>query len=278
MVIILFAIWLTNCNKKYIDDTGIEAFDEDKVSDFELLKLDGLDVEEANNDLIPIYLSEYGRECKLVEGGNYSLEGKLDGTLIIDTHASDIHIYLNNASIVSQGGPAIIVRSAPKVVITSLEDTTNSISDNGDYRLYQDYTACIYSDSSLTINGKGEININGYYKNAIESKDVIKIIGGNLTLKSKQSAIHANDGIHIAGGNISISSEKQGLVTEKKGEGGKGNIMVSAGEMDIVAGEYAFVAQKASAYIYNCSIDAKSVLGTYDVANHIYVQEGCVNE
>ena len=136
--------------------------------------------------------------------------------------------------------------------------------------------ACIYSECDMTFNGSGALTANGYYKDAIRSRDVMKLLGGDYSIKCKRTAIHGTDGIVVTDGNFTISSEKFGLKTTKKSPEGRGNIIISGGEFSIIAGRYAFVAEKANLYIYDCAVYQRSVMSAYDVAGKVRVQEGCV--
>jgi hypothetical protein len=157
-----------------------------------------------------------------------------------------------------------------------MDGTGNAIVDNGDFRHFKDYDAAIDASCDITINGTGALIVNGYYKDAIHSKDIVKVLDGTYSIASKKNAIRGNDGILISGGNLMIESETNGLMTSKKGSDGRGNIVIDGGTHSIIAGRYSLVTTKADIYVYNCSIYDKSIVATYDCAGENFIQEGCV--
>lgn len=156
-------------------------------------------------------------------------------------------MFFDNVAVTSKTGPAIYCQGANKLIITLLPGTENRISDSGSYRADAELEACIYSECDLTINGTGELVVNGYYKDAIQSKDIVKILDGVDTIKCKRTGIHGNDGI-----------------------------LISGGEFSIIAGRYAFVAAKADLLVYNCTVFERNIVNTYDVGGTTSIQEGCV--
>lgn len=253
-------------------------FDENTKNKFPVLAFEEDDMDTEDSLAVKVNLSENKDTFTIAEGGAYQLSGELEGCIEINAAEQVVHLYFDNVNITSKIGPALFIKEAEKVIITLREGTNNIISDGGDYRGYEEYPACLFSDCDLTINGLGDLTVNGYYKDAILSKDVLKILDGRYIVKCKRNAFKGNDGIHIAGGEMFISTEKNGFMTEKKGSDGRGNLMISGGEINIIAGEYSFVTTKGSLYIYNCTINQKSIVGIYNIAKRKLIQEGCVNE
>jgi hypothetical protein len=251
-----------------------EKFDET----FPYLAVTELDQKTEPENAIEVNLADYKDEIVLDAAGDYILTGSLNGHILIETKEQNVHLFLDNVSITSKGGPAILVAddSGDKLVITLMEGTENAISDNGDFRDYDEYEGAIEASCDITLNGAGALIVNGYYKDAIHSKDIVKVLDGSYTIKCKRNGIMANDGILVNDGAIAISSEKNGLKTSKRGEGGRGNLVVSGGELSIIAGRYAFVTTKANIYIYNCTVYNRSIVNTYNCGGVRSVQEGCV--
>jgi hypothetical protein len=259
----------------YVDASDVqENFDET----FPYLAVTEMDQKTGPEDAVEINLDEYENEVVLDTASDYILTGSLDGHITVDAKEQNVHIFLNNVSIAAEGGPAIMVpdEAGDKLVITLMEGTTNTISDNGDFRDYDEYEAAIEASCDITMNGTGTLVVNGYYKDAIRSHDIVKVLDGTYSIKCKRNGIMGNDGVLVSGGNITISSEKNGLKTSKKGADGRGNLVVSGGELSIIAGRYAFVATKANIYIFNCTVYNKSIVDTYDCAGIRQIQEGCV--
>ena len=225
---------------------------------------------------VEVDLSQAGDGYEITAGGEFRLTGELRGTLVIDAEDQNVHLFLDNVTVTSKSGPAIYCRSANKLVITLMPGTENWISDLGSYRADGEAEACIYSECGLTFNGTGGLIVNGYYKDAIRSRDVVKILDGVYTVKCKRTGVHGNDGILVTGGKFMISSEKYGLKTSNLGAEGRGNMIISGGEFSIIAGRYAFVTAKADLLICDCVVSESSVVDTYDVGGTARVQEGCV--
>jgi hypothetical protein len=250
----------------------------DFTKTFPYLEITELDMRTEPQNAEEITLDENRSEIVIDKEGDYILTGTMTGHIIIDAKEQNVHLFLNNMTIKSEGGPAIMVprNSADKLVITVMDGTGNAIVDNGDFRHFKDYDAAIDASCDITFNGTGALIVNGYYKDAIRSKDIVKILNGTYSISSKQNGIIGNDGILVNGGNLMIESENNGLKTLKKGADGRGNIVIDGGTHSIIAGRYSFVTTKADLYVYNCSIYDKSIVATYDCAGENFIQEGCV--
>lgn len=256
--------------------TDLPASEEELQKNFPYLSLNELDWETEMTTPVEVNLSQMEDGYEITEGGQFHLTGELRGTLVIHAVEQNVHLFFDNASIISKSGPAIYCYGTNKLIITLMLGTENTISDSGRYHADEEITACIYSECDMTFNGTGELAVNGYYKDAIRSKDIVKILDGVYTIKCKRTAIHGTDGIAISGGDLMISSEKYGLKTTKTGAEGRGNTIISGGKFSIIAGRYAFVVEKADLFIYDCTIFDRSVVKTYDVGGKMNVQEGCV--
>jgi hypothetical protein len=266
-----------NSRDNIYDDNAIDNVDNFNKT-FPYLEITELDTRTEPKNAVEITLDENKSEIVIDKEGDYILSGIMTGHIIIDAKEQNVHLFLNNVTLKSEGGPAIIVpdNSADKLVITVMDGTGNAIVDNGDFRHFKDYDAAIDASCDITINGTGALIVNGYYKDAIHSKDIVKVLDGTYSIASKKNAIRGNDGILISGGNLMIESETNGLMTSKKGSDGRGNIVIDGGTHSIIAGRYSLVTTKADIYVYNCSIYDKSIVATYDCAGENFIQEGCV--
>lgn len=243
---------------------------------FSYLAENELDAETDPASAELVELGEVGGNLEITRGGAYRLAGRLDGKVQIRADEQLVHLYLDNAEISSKNGAAIYVEEALKLVITLLPGTENSISDSGYYRETPNEKACIDSAADLTINGTGRLRISGLYGDGIRTRDVLRILGGEISLKCKKSALRGNDGILITAGSLFLSSEKNGMKTTKSGDGGRGNIVIKGGEMSMISGGYTFVCEKGALYIYDCSIKETHVASTYSVRGGTNVVEGCI--
>lgn len=251
--------------------------DEETVqTNYPALAIRETDLDQEPENVDERNLSECTDICEITRGGDYRLSGELNGMVYISAEDQQVHLFLDGVRIHSDEGPAIYCETAEFLQITLLPGTENFISDSGDYRESENQEACIFARCDLTMNGSGALTVNGYYKDAIRSQDVLRVTDGTYTVKCKRTGLHGTDGIHVSGGRIMISSEKNGMRTTKNGRDGRGCLIVSGGEHSVIAGRYAFVAEKSDAHIYNCIVRSKSTVASFDVGGTAHVQEGCV--
>lgn len=233
------------------------------------------DASVEEEDAVFVDLGELAGECRIEEDGAYLLTGEMKGTVSIDAEEQVVHLILDNVSIASGTGPAILVRSAGKVVITLKDGTENQVRDSGAYPAAVEENACIYSMCDLTVNGTGSLEIGGYYKDGIHSRDVVKILGGQITIHAKRDGIRGNDGFMMQDGRLDIQSEGTGIRTTKSGRAGKGAVEISGGTISVIAGEYA-VSAVAELWARDCSIAPKGILGDMQSGKGMYVQKECL--
>lgn len=252
----------------------LEAADVDRL--FPELAVTAADRNTEAGEAAEINLSEKDETVLITEGGEYRLTGKMKGQVRIAAEEQTVHLVLDNCSVSSREGPALYVESAGKVILTLAEGTSNVFGDSGRYQKGEDVEACVFSDADLTVNGTGALAVNGLYKDAVRSRNVVKIMGGNLTLKCKRSGIHGTDGILVEGGSLNISSEKYGLRTTKSGPDGRGNLVVIGGEHRIIAGRHAFLVGRGDLYVSGCVIHDRSIVSTANVGGLTSIQSGCI--
>lgn len=171
--------------------------------------------------------------------GIYVISGDADDAQIIVDAADDakIQIVLNGVNITNSSIPAIYVKNADKVFVTTQNGTENTLSVTGSFSAdgTTNTDAVIFSKDDLVINGQGTLNISST-DNGISSKDDLKITGGTINITSSADAIEANDSIAIADGNISINTEKDGLHSENEDDNSKGYIYIAGGTFSITSG------------------------------------------
>ena len=274
----LLICWQIGLRHEYVLNLvpGIPETAEEWEEDFSFLAVTPLDTVTDMAGARTIDLTACTDEVLITEGGDYLLSGTLEGTVIVTASEQDVRLILDGAEIVSPEGPAIVVAEAAKAVLTLASGSRNTISDSGHYPVDGEYEACISSNCDLTINGSGSLDVYGLYKDAVRSKDILKILDGAIQVHCKRTAFRGNDGIYVTGGELRIFSEKDGLKTTKSGLNGRGNLMIAGGDHTIIAGRYAFVAVKARLYLYDCTVHERSVVGTYNVGGKKFIQKGCL--
>ena len=276
LVFALFVCWQIGVAFADEKTPDFPTTDEELRGTFPYLAITDMDRETEMAEAVDLNLSKLSDGYEITQAGAYHLTGELRGSLKINAPEENVHLFLDGVSITAMTGPALYCEDGNKLIITLMPDSENTLSDSGKYPADGEVESCLYSRCDLTINGTGALSVNGYYKDAIRSRDTVKILGGDYSIKCKRTAIHGTDGIVVTDGSFMISSEKFGLKSTKSNTEGRGNIVISGGELSIIAGRYAFVTSKADLYIYDCTIYERSVMSEYDLGGTAHVQEGCI--
>lgn len=238
----------------------------------ELLYVTELDLTTVPTDPIYIEMSEIEGNLVIEEGGEYILSGTTHQTIRIDAHDEIVHLFLNNLTVETADGPAIEAVSGGKVIITLMEDSASALFDAA-YYSNEDVSGAISSVCDVTINGQGSLYVCGYYKDAIYTKDVLKMLGGTVQLKAKRNGIKGNDGILLAPENLIIESEKNGCQTSNANKAGKGIIDIQGGELSVVAGQYG-LSSASDIYIRDGQVYLNSVIADIYTEGQRYIAEG----
>ncbi len=208
----------------------------------------------------------------ITRGGTYLVTGNQSGQIYIDVKDEIVHLIMDNAFLHTYGGPAIYVKSAAKVVITVPEGTRSAISDSTNYAGYQNARACIFSNSDLTFNGSGTLVVTGYYKDAIRTKDTLKILGLDLEVQSKKDGLRGNDGVIIENAAVDLECEGNGIYTKEDKKDGRGFVSVTSGSVNVIAGKYG-IRSAEDIYLNDSVTDIYGVLGDYYCMGEIFIQE-----
>lgn len=172
--------------------------------------------------------------------GVYVLSGDVNNvTVIVEADdAAKVQIVLDGASITNEDSPAVYVKSADKVFVTST-DSDNYMEVSGSYKADGDTNldAVIFSKSDLVLNGTGTVEIVSKQGNGITSKDDLKVTGGSYTITSSGDGLEANDSIRIYDGDITIVTDKDALHSENDEDPSLGYIYIYNGTLNITAGD-----------------------------------------
>ena len=219
-----------------------------------------------------IRLDSVGKELLITDAGDYLLSGSLSGSIHIKAEEQVVHLFLQNVSVKSTTAPALYVESAGKVIVTVCEGTSNSLIDGSKY-IDRQPDGCIFSMCDLTVNGTGKLTVSGYYKDAVHTKDFLKIIDAELSVLAKSDGLHGNDGIMIIGANIAVEAENNGLRTTKTGKETKGSIEIADTSLSVIAGENAVSASR-NITIVSSGIFVKGIQSNFKANGEIYIEEG----
>ncbi len=177
----------------------------------------------------------------ITSAGTYIISGTINnGRIIVDTKEDQpVRLVLNGADITCMESAPIYISSAEKAVLILPEGTNNNITDGKNYVVGNDETdepdSAIFSKSDLTINGTGSLTINANYKNAITSKDELKIMSGNITLNSAGDGIKGRDFVAIRDGIVNINAKEDGIKSNNDEDAEKGFVLIEGGSVNIIA-------------------------------------------
>ena len=176
----------------------------------------------------------------ITQEGVYILNGEVtNATIIVDApDDAKVQVVLDGVSITNEASPAIYVKSADKVFVTTT-DSENYLEVSGTYVAEEDVQvdAAIFSKADLVLNGVGSLEILSMEGNGITSKDDLKVTGGTFSIKAYADALEANDAILIYDGEIDIVANADGLHSENNDDTSLGYIYIHNGTLTISAGD-----------------------------------------
>lgn len=184
-------------------------------------------------------LSDYNDNVTISKSGTYVLKGNLKGQIVISVTKNDtVRLILDQVTITSETGPAILCTECKKLILSLPEGTKNTITDG---TAYQDQSedapdAAIFSQDSLTVNGTGELIVNANYQDALKTKDTLKLMEGNISITAADDGIFGKDFLYIHGGSYTVEAKGDGLKTTYDKDDEKGDMIIENGTFTITAG------------------------------------------
>lgn len=188
-----------------------------------------------------------GEDITITSEGVYVISGQAsEVTIYVEAGDEDkVQIVLDSATISNESRPAIYVKSADKVFVTTT-DSDNTLEVTGTFETAAlsidskeettNLDAVIFSKDDLVINGVGTLNISSS-DNAVTSKDTLKITGSTINVSCTGSAFEAHDAIEVADGTINIASCNDGLHAENDEDDSVGYIYICGGTFNITASD-----------------------------------------
>ena len=174
----------------------------------------------------------------ITKEGVYVISGSASNvSIIIEAGDNDkVQLVFNGATISNSSAPAVYVKNADKVFVTTVEGTTTELTVSGAFTADGETNtdAVIFSKDDLVLNGLGTLTVNSS-DNGISGKDDIKITGGTINITSTSDAIEANESIAIADGTITIKTSKDALHAENDEDDSTGYIYICGGTFNIAA-------------------------------------------
>ncbi|WP_145948172.1 carbohydrate-binding domain-containing protein [Paenibacillus sp. Y412MC10] len=220
------------------DDTMVDW----SAGDSTVIKLNGTDATVTGAGA-----KSSGGNVTISSAGTYVISGKLQGgSILVDAGKDDVvRLVLNGAQIASSDGPAIQVKQASKTVLTLPEGTQNTLSDGTKYADTSEEapTAALFSQDDLTINGTGQLTVQGNYKDGITSKDDLKIVSGTLSVNAADDGIIGRDLAAVKAGTINVNAGGDGFKTTYDGDKtDKGYLLIEDGTFHVESGSDGFQA------------------------------------
>jgi len=183
-----------------------------------------------------------GGTITITEEGTYVLSGKLENGCIVieaDNDAAKVQLVLNNVEINNDSGAAIYVKSCDKVFVTSVGNSSNFLSNGGNYEMIDEnhVDGALFSKSDLCFNGSGTLMITAKAGHGVVTKDDLKITDGNITVNAPEGhGFSGKDSVRIADGNIIVNCGKDGIHSENAEDTAKGYVYIGGGYLDITSG------------------------------------------
>ena len=188
-----------------------------------------------------------GTVVTITAAGTYNISGSLlNGQIIVDAPDTDVvRLNLNGVNIKCSNSAPIFIRNADKTIITLGDNTNNTLTDGSSYVFASgedEPNAALFSKDDLTIKGDGSLTVTGNYNDGINSKNDLRIKGGNITVKAADDGLRGKDSIKISGGNIAVTAGDDGLKSDNEEEAERGIILIEDGNLTISSGDDAIMA------------------------------------
>ena len=194
-----------------------------------------------------------GENLTITEEGVYVISGSAsECTVVVDAPDAKVQLVLDGVNIFNSDFPCIYVRSADKVFVTTVSDSslvvTGSFTGDGETKT----DGAIYSKADLTLNGSAALTVNST-ANGVVSKDDLKVTGGSYVINAASHALEGKDSIRISGGSFVLTAGKDGLHTDNNEAADKGFLFIYGGELTIQASDDGVNAANKSSF-YRASI------------------------
>ncbi|MEA4972834.1 MAG: carbohydrate-binding domain-containing protein [Candidatus Metalachnospira sp.] len=171
--------------------------------------------------------------------GVYELTGNFSGSITVSSDKdAEIQLLLNNVDITSTDGPAIYVEQCGKAVVSTVENSVNSLIDSSEYKLSDgedEPDAALFSKDDMVINGAGTFNITANYNDGIKGKDNLIITGGTINVTAVDDGIIGRDILAVTDANINVESGGDALKTTNSDESEKGELYIEGGTIKLNA-------------------------------------------
>lgn len=175
-----------------------------------------------------------GSTVEITKAGTYIVEGTASKVQlkVAAGKEDEVQIVFKNATLKNTEAP-LLVDTAKKVILTLADGTKNEVADESTSTV----KGAIYSDSDLTINGKGSLTVTGAASNAIKSKDGIRIVDATVTTTAKKHGVAVNDFVNVSGATLNLSADEDGIHSDNEDDVLLGNIYLTNTNITVNAGD-----------------------------------------
>ena len=176
------------------------------------------------------------------KAGTYVLRGTYKGQVAVDAGKEDVvRLVMDGFHVSSEDTAPVYGIQSGKIVLILADGAENSVTD-GDAYIFEtadedEPDAAIFSKDDLTINGQGNLTVNGNYSNGIRSKNDLKVVSGSLEIKAEKDGMKGKDSLCIKNGQINVVSGQDGLKSSNDSDAQKGYVVIEGGKMVIQAGD-----------------------------------------
>ena len=186
------------------------------------------------------YTVSDGQTISITAAGVYVISGTASNAQITVGAGDEdkVQLVLDGVSITNDSTPAVYVKNADKVFVTTTKGSSNTLSVSGAFTADGETNTdgVIFSKDDLVLNGLGTLNISSS-DNAVVSKDGLKVTGGTYEISCSGTAFEANDSIAVADGTFNISNCNDGLHAENDEDDSVGYVYICGGSFDIIAAD-----------------------------------------
>jgi len=209
-----------------------------------------------------------GCDVTITQPGTYVFSGTIDeGSITVKaTDTSKVRIVLNGVTMTNSDGPVISSVTADKLIISLEKGTENTLTDGADYA-DEDLTAVIYSKTDLVFNGAGSLTVNANYKDAVCSKDDLRIVSGTYTVTAADDGFIGKDRLEIKDGTFSVTCGGDAFKSTNDEDTTLGYTYIENGTFTIISGDEAFQAE-TGIYIADGTYDITTGGGSANAAGH----------
>ncbi|MXQ48465.1 carbohydrate-binding domain-containing protein [Streptococcus pneumoniae] len=215
-------------------------------------KIDGEGVKLSNNQLV------------ITQAGTYVLSGSSSNlqVLVNAPDNEDVHIVLDGVTMT--GDQAVInAQAAKKVYLTLADGSKNSLSDSTN-NTDEKADAVIFSVTDLTINGGGQLNVDGKVNNGIKANDTLTVVGGEFDITATGDAFNVNDELTVIDSKMIIEAGEDAVKVDNDEDLSLGNMYLANNTFTISAGDDAI----------HASGDLLIDSGTYVISKSVEGLEG----